>query len=356
MKNLFKTRLVVLCLLLLLLSSTTMIFAQVTSPGLRGTVTDPSGARVADAMVQVVGPGGDQRKTTDSFGQYAFPTLAPGEYLLRVIAKGFVLEERPTVSITAPLVLDVQLKIEAAGQVVNVEGEASKVSVSVDPTSNSDALVIGKTELDALSDDPDELAQQLQALAGPGSGPTGGQIYTDGFAGNPPPKSAIREIRINSNPFSSEYDQPGFGRIEILTKPGGDVLHGQFSNTYNNQDFNARSPLYVQSAPDKTFLPPYKNLLWGGSIGGPIKKDKASFTFDFNRRDITENAFIFATNLDSNFVPQSVNQAVLTPQIFTSLAPRLDLAINANNTLIVRYQENRNEHAAYPSGHGNGTA
>ena len=69
--------------------------------------------------------------------------------------------------------------------------------------------------------DPDELASELQALAGPSAGPNGGQIYVDGFtAGELPPKSAIREIRINQNPFSAEYDKLGYGRIEIFTKPG----------------------------------------------------------------------------------------------------------------------------------------
>ncbi len=235
-------------------------------------------------------------------------------------------------------------QIESSGTVVNVEGGVSKTDASIDPSSNGDALVLGQAELDSLSDDPDELTAQLVALAGPGSGPTGGpQIYTDGFLGSVPPKSAIREIRINSNPFSSEYDAPGFARIEIFTKAGGDVLHGQFSSTYNDQSFNARSPLFVQNAPAPTVLPPYKNLLWVGSIGGPIKKDVASFTFDFNIRDITENAFIIATDLNSNFSPQSVNQAVLRPQKYSSFAPRLDLSINDKYMFIVRYQDTRNE-------------
>src|SRR6266516_4395965 len=169
--------------------------------------------------------------------------------------------------------------------------------------------------------------------------PQGGQIYTDGFAGGVPPKSSIREIRINSNPFSAEYDQPGNGRVEILTKPGGETVHGQFSTQFNNQDFNTRSPLYVQSSS----LPPYKNLLWNGNIGGPNKRNKASFTLDFNHRDITENAFILATNLNSSLNRQLVNQALATPQRFTSLVPRLDFAIAANHTLIVRYEDSRQD-------------
>ena len=64
-------------------------------------------------------------------------------------------------------------------------------------------------ELAALSDDPDELSQELQAMAGPGAGSSGGQIYIDGFTGgNLPPKSSIREVRINANPFSPDTIVP----------------------------------------------------------------------------------------------------------------------------------------------------
>ena len=87
-------------------------------------------------------------------------------------------------------------------------------------------MIKGK-DLDALSDDPDELQSELTALAGPSAGPNGGQIYIDGFTGGQlPPKSSIREIRINQNPFSAQYDKLGYGRIEILTKPGTDKFHG----------------------------------------------------------------------------------------------------------------------------------
>ena len=66
-----------------------------------------------------------------------------------------------------------------------------------------------------------------QALAGPAAGPNGGQIYIDGFTGGQiPPKSSIREIRVNQNPFSAEFDRIGYGRIEILTKPGSDKFSG----------------------------------------------------------------------------------------------------------------------------------
>ena len=100
-----------------------------------------------------------------------------------------------------------------------------------------------------MPDDPDDLADALQALAGPGAGPNGGQIYIDGFSGgNLPPKESIREIRINQNPFSAEYDRLGFGRIEILTKPGSDSFRGSVFFNESNGVFNSRNPFVQQQA------------------------------------------------------------------------------------------------------------
>jgi carboxypeptidase family protein len=304
-------------------------------PALRGTITDPSGALVPGALVQLRGPGGEQRKTTGVDGQYAFPALRAGKYNVRVIAKGFSVSGRQDFEINGPMVLDAQLTIQADTQVLNVDDEAN--SVSADPTSNGSALVLREKELAALSDDPDELEQQLQAMAGPGAGPNGGQIYIDGFTGgNLPNKSSIREVRINSNPFSPEYERPGFGRIEILTKPGTDTLHGQAFGQFNNEMLNSRSPLLTTST-----RPDYRQDFFGVNLTGPIKKQKLSFGLDAQRRSTQENALILATTLDSNFLPQSVNQSVLTPQSSTGISPRLDYAINGNNTLVARYQYNR---------------
>jgi hypothetical protein len=295
-------------------------------------VTDPSGASVPGALVQLLGPGGEQRTKTDNVGRYSIATVKPGKYTVRVIAKGFSVDQKTEVDIAAPVELNSQLVIQAESQVVNVDDEAN--SVSTDPASNGGALVLREKELAALSDDPDELLQELQAMAGPGAGPNGGQIYIDGFTGgNMPPKSSIREVRINSNPFSAEFDRPGFGRIEILTKPGSDKLHGQVFGQFNKEIFNSRSPLLTQST-----RPPYQQKFFGFNLTGPIKKDKASFSFNLERRSINENAFILATTLDNNFNPVAVNEAVLTPQTRLNLSPRLDYTINGSNTLVVRYQ------------------
>lgn len=102
------------------------------------------------------------------------------------IAKGFSVNQKQNFEITSPKTLDLQLTIEAESQVVNVEETVGQVST--DPGSNGDALVLHAKELEALSDDPDELAQQLQAMAGPAAGPNGGQISIDGFTGGNLPR------------------------------------------------------------------------------------------------------------------------------------------------------------------------
>ena len=133
------------------------------------------------------------------------------------------------------------MQIQMEKQQVQVEADAPTVDTS--PDQNANAVVLKGKDLDALSDDPDELESQLQALAGPAAGPNGGEIYIDGFTGGQiPPKSSIREIRINQNPFSAEFDRLGYGRIEILTKPGTDKLHGQIQARGNDSSFNSREP------------------------------------------------------------------------------------------------------------------
>src|SRR5438046_1297388 len=104
------------------------------APALRGTITDPSGALVPGALVQLRGPGGEQRKPTDTSGQYNFPALRPGKYNVRVIAKGFSVSGRQDFEKNGPTTLDAQLTIEAETQVINVEDEANKVTA--DPTNN----------------------------------------------------------------------------------------------------------------------------------------------------------------------------------------------------------------------------
>ena len=142
------------------------------------------------------------RVKSGSDGTYA-TTVAAGTYNVLVTMQGFSSYAASGVKIAggSSITLDAKLQIGSQTVVVNVEAEG--VQLSVDPESNASSTVLKGDDLNALSDDPDELQSELQALAGPAAGPNGGQIYVDGFTGGQlPPKSSIREIRINQNPFS----------------------------------------------------------------------------------------------------------------------------------------------------------
>ena len=91
---------------------------------------------------------------------------------------------------------------------------------------------------------------------GPSTGPNGGQIYIDGFTGGQlPPKSSILAIRINQNPFSAQYDRAGYGRIEIITKPGTDKFHGGGSVQCQDKIFNTSTP-FLGAGQRPAGLPP----------------------------------------------------------------------------------------------------
>ena len=269
---------------------------------LRGQVADPSGAVIPQAAVTVTSlTGVSQKSTSDPTGQYTVSGLAAGQYTVTVEAPGFSPFTSPPIQIAAGQTqhLNISLSIQIEEQQVQVSGDTP--GVSVDPDSNVSAVVFTGKDLDALSDDPDELSNELTALAGPSAGPSGGQIYIDGFTGGQlPPKSAIRAIIINQNPFSAQYDSPGYGRVEVLTKPGTDKLHGQVF-------FNASASAFNTANPFAQNQPPYHTLQYDGNVSGALGK-RASFFFSFDRRNIQDNSIVNAS------VPYIPDPATCGPQ------------------------------------------
>ncbi len=313
-------------------------WAQTNNASLHGTVTDPSGAAVTKAGVAIMGPDGNVvNTTTTQTGSYEVKGLAAGKYGIKVTAKGFSLYEVDGIDVGPgqSQKMDVTLSIEVQQQ--NVDVAENAVGLDVSAENNATQMVLTDKDLDALSDDPDELATDLQALAGPSAGPNGGQIYIDGFTGGQlPPKSSIREIRINQNPFSAEYDKLGYGRIEIFTKPGTDKYHGSVAVLGNSSYFNSTSPFATEN-------PAYDSTQYTANFGGPIGK-KTSFFINFERRNIGDNAIVNAFVLDpTTFEPTPFDTSVPIPQTRTVLSPRMDFQLTPTNTLSVRYQYWQND-------------
>jgi hypothetical protein len=316
-----------------------LVVAQERAGSLRGQVLDELGGAIVGASVTVVDAKGVEKSVvTNNAGTYTVNGLAPGKYTVRAVNTGFAISDTPDVEVTSgkQAQFDIILKVAIEEQKVTVA--ADNRELSTEPENNAGAVVLKGADLDALPDDPDDLAAALQALAGPSAGPNGGQIFVDGFTGGRlPPRSSIREIRINSNPFSAEYDRLGFGRIEILTKPGTDRFRGQASFNFNDDALNSRNPFSASSK-----RPPIQTRQYGGNFSGPISKKKASFFVDFDKRDVDDEALIVAQVLDANNNIVGFAASAPTPSRRTTFSPRIDYQINPNNTLIFRYGYTKN--------------
>ncbi|MDE1177785.1 MAG: TonB-dependent receptor [Edaphobacter sp.] len=321
-----------------------------------GVVTDPDEAVIPGATITMTPAKGKAIVgTSGNDGSYQLNGVSPGTYSLTVTMNGFATFVRQGVRVAAPMALDVKMALQTESQQIQVTAENAQVSVDSD--SNASSTVIKGKDLEALSDDPDELSSELSALAGPAAGPSGGQIYVDGFTGGQlPPKSSIREIRINQNPFSAQYDKLGYGRVEVFTKPGTDKFHGNFSIQGGDKSFNTSNP-FLGSANSQ---PDYHTIFMIGSISGPLTHS-SSFTVGGSHRNIENNSIVnpsgyYATSANATTpcppgqitgcsyfasYPESA-RAVPNPQTRSDISPRVDFALGDKNTLTVRYQYNVN--------------
>jgi hypothetical protein len=305
----------------------------------RGTIADPTGALIPGAKVNLISSTGAVLATTtsDTSGTYAFPNLAAGTYVVHAEFAGFAPVSVPAFQVTAGQMKHIEISMSTVIEQQSVTVSDAEVStVSVEADSNASSVVLKGDDLDALSDDPDELSSELTALAGPSAGPNGGEIYVGGFSGGQlPPKSAIREIRVNSNPYSAEFDRLGYGRIEILTKPGTDQLHGRFFMQGNDDAFNTGNPF------SKT-IPAYHSIMYNGSVSGSLGK-KASYFLNVEQRD-NQNASVYSAYTavpdptTGIYAPGFISGGIFSPSTRTSISPRIDLQLGDKNTLTLRYQ------------------
>ncbi len=305
---------------------------------IHGHIADQTGALIPGATVTIatadgIGAG---KATADASGAYSVSGLPAGSYIVQAEYPGFAPFKSQAIPVAAGQIkrVDIAMAIEIEQQSVVVTDDSP--TVNVEAAGNANSIVLKDKDLDALSDDPDELSNELSALAGPSAGPNGGQIYIDGFSGGQlPPKSAIREIRINQNPFSAEFDRLGYGRIEILTKPGTDKLHGQFFIQGNDSHLNTGNP-FTSSIPD------YYSYQFNGTVNGAISK-KASFFASFEQRNTNNvnswkifDAVLYQGAEGYQIIPNyPVN--LLNQRIRDNASARVDWQLGAKNTLTARF-------------------
>jgi hypothetical protein len=247
-------------------------FGQTPSTGaLRVTVVDPSGAVVQGATVTITGAEDATKgttiapaRTTDA-GIATIPDLKPGRYTIQAEFPGFETRTVPDVRIRTgdnKQVAVLQLsKVETSVTVAQ-----DKQMAAADPRGTSFGTTLTREQIDALSDDPTILQQQLNDMAGPGA-----VIRVDGFEGSPlPAKAQIRSIRISRDQFAAEFHSAGGVSIEIITQPGLGPLRYNANGAMRGGDLSARSPFVESKGPEE-------NERYGFGVGGGLIKNKSTF-------------------------------------------------------------------------------
>jgi len=280
-----------------------------------GTVTDASGAVLPDATVTLtnVGTNVSQTATTSATGDYVFSLLQVGNYTLKVEQKGFKAFIAPAMTLSAGDRTRVDAKMEVGAETQSVE-----VSGSVAPALQTETSTIGSLvpsqSVEDLPLDGRNIVKLVQLTAGvtegtPGSIAAGNRPddrrqtssfsangQTDaqnenmidgfdnneravGFLGARPSIDAIQEVSVSTNKYDASIGRTGGAVVDVITKSGTNAFHGSAFEFFRNKVLNT-NPNWAftgVSAPN----PAFRQNQWGGSIGGPVIKDKTFFFFDY---------------------------------------------------------------------------
>ena len=209
---------------------------------LRVTVRDETEAALIHATVTLTDPSGMPRQVlVDESGVASFTGVAQGSYTISVEAAGFQ-------SFSGPITLRRGNNTAIATLLVAFREDIEVKEISAETRrDNGFSTTLSREDIDALSDDPDEMAEQLRQMAGPGA-----QIFIDGFRGGRlPPKDQIQQIRFNTNSYSAEYHEAGMVRIEVITKPGMGNWRGMMNFGFRDESMNATNKFATTQAPEQ---------------------------------------------------------------------------------------------------------
>jgi Carboxypeptidase regulatory-like domain len=297
-----------------------------------GVITDPTGAVIPGARVEA---SSGATALTDATGHYGFGCEPGTSTTITADAAGFA---KSTAHAHARLggVARVNLRLSVASVETDVEVNAH--AGGVDSGDTAGTIVLGAEDVQRLSDDPDDLLRELQAMAASGGGvPQDAVIAVDGFQNGSslPPKGSIASIRINPDPFSSEYERAPWiaPRIEITTKPGAKALHGALFFVESDGAFNATDPLSVSGTPAS-------KQRYGFELSGPVVGRNSDFFLALEKRDIGEFNVVDAETLDSGYNPAPLQQTVAAPQHLWIGSARGDWQITPNYAATLSFSSN----------------
>ncbi len=213
------------------------------------TVYDTTGAAIAAANVNLTKPDGTvDQQLADEKGTVTFQGLVPGKYAAVAEFPGFDPNAAAELNVRAGRNTKQDITLEIAGFVEQVEVEQDTADRAV---TESFSTALSASQIEALADDPDEMQQQLEQLAGPGA-----RIRVNGFEGGQlPPKSQIREIRFRFDPFAAENHDAGFPRVDIITRPGNGPIRNNMTFGFRDNSLDAPNFFSCDRAADPNCTP-----------------------------------------------------------------------------------------------------
>ncbi len=312
-------------LLFLIGNPRAVVEAQAPNATLRVTVVDSTGAVLPGAMVTVAGLDPANKEVArepvkaGADGVAVVPKLLPGRYSVQAEFAGFETRKLPEIRVRSGDNRQVLLlPVEGFKEAVLVGQD--KQQAAADPRGPAFGTTLTREQLDALSDDPDVLRQQLQDMAGPGA-----VIKVDSFEGGAlPPKAQIRSIRISRDSFAAEYHSAGGTQIEIITQPGMGALRMNVGYRMRGGGLTGRSPFTPTRGPEQN-----RNVTLAG--GGTLIKNKASFNVFFQATDAYETPNINVA-LGSGQT-RSEALAIKAPRDNYFATANVDYAISLDHTL-----------------------